>query len=145
VRRLATFSDLVQLEPILVTLDGREVAVVRIEDEVYAFPAMCTHRAAPLVKGAVTWKRTVLCPWHLGTFSLRSGAVVAGPPREALSTYPVTVLDGDVFLDDGPAHCHRSDDTKGNEDAQGDLRPDAGRRARSGQRRSDLRSDGPPR
>ena len=136
-QRLATLSDLVQLEPVLVTVEGRDVAVVLITDEVYAFSPICTHRAAPLIKGAVTWKRTVLCPWHLGTFNLRSGAALAGPCRVPLATYPVTVLDGEVFLDAEPSH-----DTKGPDDAQGDLRPDEGRRAHPGQGGPDLRTDG---
>ncbi|HEY3062589.1 MAG TPA: Rieske 2Fe-2S domain-containing protein [Chloroflexota bacterium] len=46
----------------------------------YAFSARCTHRPAPLADGAVTWKRTLICPWHLGTFDLRDGRILAGPP-----------------------------------------------------------------
>jgi nitrite reductase/ring-hydroxylating ferredoxin subunit len=96
--RLAALTELRQLEPVLAVVDGRGVAVVRIEDEVYAFAATCTHRPGPLYKGAVTWKRTVLCPWHLGTFNLRTGKAMAGPPTDPLQTYPVDVVDGVVWL-----------------------------------------------
>src|ERR1700761_554548 len=89
VHRLAAVADLEQLKPILVTVAGQQVAVVRIEDEVVAFAALCTHRAAPMTGGAVTWKRTILCPWHLGAFSLRTGEAKAGPPDQPLPLYPV--------------------------------------------------------
>lgn len=98
-QKLAALSDLEQLVPVVVAVGDQQIAVVRIKDEVYAFAPICTHRAAPLVDGAVTWKRTILCPWHLGTFSLRSGSAMAGPPRESLETYPVVIEHGVAYLD----------------------------------------------
>jgi nitrite reductase/ring-hydroxylating ferredoxin subunit len=103
VHKLAALSDLEQLEPVVVALEGRQIAVVRIGDEVFAFSPICTHRTAPLVDGAVTWKATILCPWHLGTFSLRSGKAMAGPPGQPLPTYPVVVTAGVAYLDAEPA------------------------------------------
>lgn len=100
--RLAALADLKQLEPILVTVAEQPVAVVRVEDEVFAFAALCTHRAAPMTAGAVTRKRTILCLWHLGTFSLRTGEAKAGPPDQPLPLYPVSVVDGVAYLDAGP-------------------------------------------
>jgi nitrite reductase/ring-hydroxylating ferredoxin subunit len=96
--RLATLDDLTELEPRQVTVGGRDLAVVRIGDDVYAFAATCTHRLAPLAEGAVTRKARVVCPWHVGIFNLRDGAVVGGPPESALSVYPVKVIDGEVYL-----------------------------------------------
>jgi apoptosis-inducing factor 3 len=103
VHRLAALADLEQLQPILVKAADQEVAVVRIQDEVFAFAATCTHRAAPMIKGAVTWKRTVLCPWHLGTFSLLTGEAKAGPTDRPLPLYPVTIVDGVAYLTADPA------------------------------------------
>ncbi|HEX3650981.1 MAG TPA: Rieske 2Fe-2S domain-containing protein, partial [Pseudonocardiaceae bacterium] len=73
-----------------------------VADEVYAIDAYCTHRAGPLVDGAVTRKRTVLCPWHLGTFRVTDGSVVAGAPTAPLRTYPVVLHEGGVYLADEP-------------------------------------------
>jgi apoptosis-inducing factor 3 len=107
--RLAALADLADLVPITLTVREREIAVVRIEDEIYAFDAYCTHRRAPLADGAVTRKRTVLCPWHLGTFRLTDGRVVAGPPDTGIGSYPVVLRDGcawlDDDLDDPPREC----------------------------------------
>jgi 3-phenylpropionate/trans-cinnamate dioxygenase ferredoxin component len=103
VHRLAALADLKQLEPVLVTVADEQVAVVRVGDEVFAFAPTCTHRAAPMANGAVTWKRTILCPWHLGTFSLRTGEPKAGPPGQPLPCYPVTVTDGTAYLAAAPS------------------------------------------
>ncbi|HEY3872087.1 MAG TPA: Rieske (2Fe-2S) protein [Actinocrinis sp.] len=98
--RLAAVADLVELTPITLTVQGRQIAVVRIADDVYAFDAVCSHREAPLADGAVTRKRTVLCPWHLGTFRITDGSVVAGPPRVGIRAYPVTIRDGTAYLNE---------------------------------------------
>lgn len=98
--RLAAVADLVELTPITLTVRDREIAVVRVADGVYAFDAVCSHRAAPLADGAVTRKRTVLCPWHLGTFRITDGSVVAGPPRSGIRAYPVILSDGWAYLDE---------------------------------------------
>jgi nitrite reductase/ring-hydroxylating ferredoxin subunit len=144
VHRLAAIADLEQLKPILVTVAGQQVAVVRIEDEVFAFAALCTHRAAPMTSGAVTWKRTVLCPWHLGTFSLRTGEAKAGPPDQPLPLYPVTVVDGVAYLDAEPARRAKLSRSgrEGDPDAQRDLGSDGGCHAVPGTGGPDLRPDG---
>ena len=104
-RPLVPFADLEQLLPRIVEVAGADgsaqshLGLVRIDDEVYGFTPTCTHRAAPLIEGAVTWKRTILCPWHLGTYDLRSGRRMAGPPERGLSTFPLKVVDGVVWLD----------------------------------------------
>lgn len=95
---MIALEELAQLEPVLVDVDGRHVALVRVDHEVFAFAAVCTHRPAPLDKAAVTKKATIVCPWHLGTFSLRTGAVTAGPPDAPLPVYTVEIVDGGVWL-----------------------------------------------
>lgn len=98
--RLADVADLAEFIPITLTVRDRKIAVVRVADDVYAFDAVCSHRDAPLADGAVTRKRTVLCPWHLGTFRITDGSVVAGPPRSGIRAYRVTLHDGSAYLDE---------------------------------------------
>jgi nitrite reductase/ring-hydroxylating ferredoxin subunit len=96
--RLADFAALEQLQPVLVGVGDSEVAVVRVQEKVYAFSSHCTHRPGPLVEGAVTWKGRVLCPWHLGTFDLDDGRPVSGPPQTPLPVYPTEIDNGVVWL-----------------------------------------------
>lgn len=41
----------------------------------------------------------VECSWHEGKFDIRSGQPCSLPCTEALKTFPVTVADGDVFIE----------------------------------------------
>jgi thiosulfate dehydrogenase (quinone) large subunit len=59
-----------------------------------AFSAVCTHAGCP-----VSYSRgDFVCPCHGGSFSGRTGAVLAGPPPSPLPAIRVTVVNGDVRL-----------------------------------------------
>jgi thiosulfate dehydrogenase (quinone) large subunit len=59
-----------------------------------AFSAVCTHAGC-----AVSYSGGVfVCPCHGGSFSGRTGAVLAGPPPSPLPAIRVTVVNGDVRL-----------------------------------------------
>jgi nitrite reductase/ring-hydroxylating ferredoxin subunit len=126
VLRLAALAELEQLEPVLVRVSGEQFTLVRIDDEVFAFAATCTHREAPLADGAVTRKRTVLCPWHLGTFDLRTGQAKAGPPRRPMRVYPVSVVSGVAYLDTDRTELAEPAGSRGAPDAERDLSSPAG-------------------
>ena len=55
-----------------VEVDGVAVAVVRIDDDVYAIGDVCSHANVSLSEGEV-WcdEREIECPKHGSTFSLR--------------------------------------------------------------------------
>jgi thiosulfate dehydrogenase (quinone) large subunit len=59
-----------------------------------AFSAVCTHAGCTVsYSGGV-----FVCPCHGGSFSGRTGAVLAGPPPSPLPAIRVTVVNGDVRL-----------------------------------------------
>jgi nitrite reductase/ring-hydroxylating ferredoxin subunit len=41
----------------------------------------------------------VVCPCHAGTFDLTTGAVLSGPPKTAVQTYPARLVDGGLELE----------------------------------------------
>ncbi len=71
------------------------------EGELYAVEAECPHAKAPLEQGAVCEGRLV-CPWHMGTFELRTGAWVEPPPLRGLKTYGVRWEGDAVMVDPEP-------------------------------------------
>ena len=75
-----------------------EILMLHHEGSVLAFEAKCPHAGAPLEKGAVCNGRLV-CPWHMGTFALPTGALVEPPALRALKTYAVRVEGEDIFVD----------------------------------------------
>ena len=81
-------------ETLLVELEGQMIVLARSVGQFYAFQEFCTHRFGPLSEGTVT-AGEVQCPWHRSCFNMRTGAVVKGPAKEPLKTWPVRV-EGEV-------------------------------------------------
>jgi nitrite reductase/ring-hydroxylating ferredoxin subunit len=106
-----------------VTVDGREMCVVRTVAGVYAFGATCPHQGAPMCEGRIRGTmdpsprnqyqfgqdgEVIACPWHGYEFNVRTGESVHEVIRGRLGAYPVQLRDGDVFcsprrLDPNPA------------------------------------------
>src|SRR5262245_12284845 len=77
-----------------------DCAVFNVGGGFCATQARCTHRQGPLSEGTLDGS-TVTCPLHGAQFNVWTGAVLRGPARDPLKTYPVTV-DGDVGRVDIP-------------------------------------------
>ena len=71
---------------------GVPVAVVRIDDDVYAIGDVCSHANVSLSEGEV-WcdEKELECPKHGSTFSL-----VTGDPATLPATQPVPVFDAEI-------------------------------------------------
>ena len=82
------FDSLTAGKPIQVDVDGKQVCVARVGDEVFAVSNICTHSNAELSDGDV--KGFVIECWlHGADFDLRTGAAVTLPATEALETFQV--------------------------------------------------------
>lgn len=74
---------------------GSATLIVRTEEGVLAFSAVCTHLGC-----IVQWdtaRSQVHCPCHAAVFDTR-GNVVSGPPPTPLPVYPVEVRDGHIIV-----------------------------------------------
>lgn len=80
-----------------VVLDGREpLAMVRLGDECFVIDDTCTHGQASLSDGHIL-DGEIVCPFHSGTFDVRTGAATGFPCTDALTVYPVRIEAGEVF------------------------------------------------
>jgi chlorite dismutase len=78
--------------------NNETVALFNVNGTVYAISNRCTHARASLSEGAVdAGSCVVTCPWHDGRFSLATGAVLSGPPVQAVRSYQVKI-EGDTIL-----------------------------------------------
>jgi 3-phenylpropionate/trans-cinnamate dioxygenase ferredoxin subunit len=77
-------------------VDGRRIALVRIDDDFYAIADRCSHADYSLSEGDV-WEeeREIECPKHGSTFSL-----ITGEPQTLPATQPVPVYATQVDGDD---------------------------------------------
>ena len=75
------------------------VAVVRIDDDVYALADVCSHANVSLADGEV-WceERELECPKHSSTFSLVTGEPLTLPATQPVAVYDASVVDGEIVV-----------------------------------------------
>lgn len=77
-------------------VNGRMVAVFRLEDGCHAINDFCPHMGASLAGGHVE-DGTVYCPWHAWRFCVRDGSWLDNPKSKiSTDTFEVRVVDGKV-------------------------------------------------
>ena len=84
-----------------VVIDGLPaVAVVRIDDDLYALGDRCTHQDISLSEGDVDREeRTLECWKHGSTFDLVTGEPTALPAVKPTPVHGIKVVDGRVLLE----------------------------------------------
>ena len=98
--RLCATADITEGEVIRVDLeDGRALAIYHVGGAYYATDDLCTHGDASLSEGEIE-DGTILCPFHMGSFDIRTGEAVASPCYIPLKTYPVERRGDAIFLID---------------------------------------------
>lgn len=83
-------------DALVVTVAGRELALFRLDDEVYALENFCPHRGGPIGEGLVR-DGQVTCPWHEWSFDIRTGLCTLNPAA-AVRTFPTKVVDRAVLV-----------------------------------------------
>jgi 3-phenylpropionate/trans-cinnamate dioxygenase ferredoxin subunit len=99
--KAAALSDLPEEGAVLgVEVEGRRVALTRVDGEVYAFADTCSHRDFPLSVGqvdAVTC--TVTCEWHGAAFDIRTGEPTCPPAFRPIAVYAARVDAEEVWIE----------------------------------------------
>ncbi len=75
------------------------VAVVRIDDDVYAINDVCSHANVSLSEGEVWCEEKELeCPKHSSAFSLTTGEPVTLPATQPVDVYEASLVDGHIMV-----------------------------------------------
>ncbi|HEY0810816.1 MAG TPA: FAD-dependent oxidoreductase, partial [Longimicrobiales bacterium] len=90
-------EELADRQPLLGHVDGEAAILVRLDDDVVAIGATCTHYSGPLGEGIVTGD-VIRCPWHHACFALRTGEVAAPPALASLPSWRTEVRNGRVYV-----------------------------------------------
>ncbi len=88
-----------------VAIAGGRAIVARVGEEVVAFANRCLHQNSPLAGGRVS-EGVLTCPMHFWRYRLPEGSTTGSGAR--LTSYPVRVRDGEVFVDVPDEHAERS-------------------------------------
>ncbi len=76
---------------------GAPVMLYKLDGEILAISATCTHLSGPLEEGEIEGD-LVTCPWHKSVFCLRDGAVRHGPATAPQTAYDVRVEGGRILV-----------------------------------------------
>ena len=93
-----SIADLREGDSIGVKLDGVEVLICHVEGRLYAVHAQCSHARQSLL-GARVRGHQVSCPLHGAKFDVRTGACLAAPAQQPITTFPVMIEGGKVWVD----------------------------------------------
>lgn len=95
--RVAAVAEVPAGEGRVVEAGAHTVALFNVDGRFYALSNVCPHRGGPLGEGDVEG-RVVTCPWHAWRWDVTTG-VNANNPAVKVACFPVTITDGEVFVE----------------------------------------------
>jgi 3-phenylpropionate/trans-cinnamate dioxygenase ferredoxin subunit len=96
--RLCSLSELTSGVPLRVELDELDVAVIRVQEQIFVIEDVCSHAEVPLSQGEVEGC-TIECVLHGSRFDLRTGKPTGPPANQPVAVFPTSIVDGDVYAD----------------------------------------------
>ncbi len=101
--KVAQAAEVTAGHPLLVVVGDEEIALYRVNGEIYATSDWCSHAEASLSEGE---QRGYLieCPRHGGQFDIRTGQAKHFPAISPIRTYGVKVEDDWVYVDVEGSH-----------------------------------------
>lgn len=99
-QKVCKLDDLVSGKARRFEFENRAIAVVRIDDKVYAIGDKCSHADVALSDGEVLCdSKEIECVRHASSFSLETGKPNTLPATQPVPVYVATVVDGEVFIE----------------------------------------------
>jgi nitrite reductase/ring-hydroxylating ferredoxin subunit len=95
---LCAAADVGPDTPLRVVLGNEAYAVFKLDGQFYATQDQCTHGPGSLADGFVMGTE-IECPFHQGRFDIRTGQATGAPCIQALRTWTVHAIDGQLFID----------------------------------------------
>tara|TARA_B100000700_G_scaffold64739_1_gene71447 strand:+ start:61 stop:375 length:315 start_codon:yes stop_codon:yes gene_type:complete len=97
--KVCHIGELTEATPYRAEFEGRKLALVRIQERIYAISDTCSHEDVSLSDGEVDLEECALECWKHGSlFSLETGEALSLPATKSVETYKVTISGDDVFL-----------------------------------------------
>jgi 3-phenylpropionate/trans-cinnamate dioxygenase ferredoxin subunit len=97
VERIGLLDDLAPGTARQVIVGEHRIAVVRIDDDVYAIGDVCSHQDISLSEGEVLCEeRSIECWKHGSAFSLETGEPESLPATRPVPVYDARVVDGQI-------------------------------------------------
>lgn len=97
--KICDLTDLEEAVPRCIEVEGKKLAVVLLNEKIYALDDTCSHEDVSLSEGEVDIDECALECWKHGSlFSLKTGEALSLPATKSVKTYEVHIIDNDVVL-----------------------------------------------
>ena len=93
----ALLAELPEDDVIGVEVNGRDIALYRTDEAIFASDNRCSHGNARLSDGFLE-DGEIECPLHQGRFCIKTGKAMCSPLTEGVTIYPVQVEEEKVYL-----------------------------------------------
>ena len=71
--------------------EGKRLALINLNGEIYAIDDECPHASGPLSEGQIDGDE-IECPWHRSHFNIKTGRVTIDPATKDVITYRVRLV-----------------------------------------------------
>lgn len=97
--KICDLTDLEEAVPRCIEVEGKKLAMVLLNEKIYALDDTCSHEDVSLSEGEVDIDDCALECWKHGSlFSLKTGEALSLPATKSVKTYEVHIIDNDVVL-----------------------------------------------
>jgi len=96
--RIAETRDVLKNEMRVFKVGGREILVVNVEGEFYAFENRCPHMGYPLYFGSLEGK-VLTCGFHYAKFDVRTGKSLGLVTHRPLKIFKVKIRNSSILVE----------------------------------------------
>lgn len=93
--KICKLSDLKERQGKRFLINDVEIAVFKVENEIYAVDNICPHQHTANIYDGFLEDGCVVCPSHGWMFNLKTGKQPTG--ARGLDTYQIKIIDDEVF------------------------------------------------
>lgn len=95
--KVATVGEIEPGRRKVVSINGKQIAIINIDGDLIAITNKCPHEAFPLTYAPV-YENRIICPQHGWTFDVKTGKCLKDSSYY-LRTYKVVIKDEDVNIE----------------------------------------------
>ncbi len=95
-KKVCKIVDIKEKEGKRFFIDGEDVALFKVDGEIYATTNICPHQQSAIIYDGFIEDKKVVCPAHGWEFDLESGKMGSGGSK--LRTFETKVIDGEVYV-----------------------------------------------
>ncbi|MFA3782650.1 nitrite reductase small subunit NirD [Melioribacteraceae bacterium 4301-Me] len=95
-KKVCSYSELKEKVGKKFFVDDVEIAIFKVENEIFAVSNICPHQKTHLIHEGLVENCKVICPVHGWEFDLKTGQLPSN--RKGLNTYEVEVINDNVYV-----------------------------------------------